>query len=83
LTQDLNLLGTKALDEYVSQRSAVRSPRERFERLVGESLDEFETHWRQAMLGGEQEVAWPGLQPAGRPPADWLRAELPRPRPEN
>jgi hypothetical protein len=48
--------------------------------LVGESLDEFEAHWRQAMLGDEVAVGR-AVRPAGFRPAGWQRAELPSPRP--
>jgi len=50
LTFDMRVLGTAALDEYLSRDAATLEPRERFERLVGMPLDQFEDQWRSAML---------------------------------
>jgi hypothetical protein len=74
LMQELNLLGTPAMDEYVSKHAAQKSPRERFERLVGESLETFEANWRQFILGQDAPRRF-GVRPAGVE-----QAELPRPR---
>ena len=44
------LLGTDVLDGYVSRRAGRFPPTDRFERLVGMPLDEFERQWRKHML---------------------------------
>ena len=44
------LLGTAALDGYVRPSDNGRSPVERFEKLAGTSLDEFEPRWREYLL---------------------------------
>jgi hypothetical protein len=44
------LLETPALDRYVDLAAAKLPPVERFEKLVGTKLSDFETKWRAAML---------------------------------
>ncbi len=44
------LLETPALDRYVDLPAAKRAPVERFEKLVGMPLTDFETKWRAEML---------------------------------
>lgn len=50
LALEKHLLGTKALDDYVAVTDTSASAQERFERLVGMSLSEFEGQWRKYML---------------------------------
>jgi hypothetical protein len=50
LTFDQSLLGTKTLDRYVALDSSQLEPIPRFEQLVGQSLSDFESNWRKAML---------------------------------
>jgi hypothetical protein len=50
LVTEKNLLGSLALDEFVSQQSAALSPAARLERLVGHPLDKFESQWREKLL---------------------------------
>jgi hypothetical protein len=45
------LLGTKQLERYVSLDTSDSSPIERFEKLVGMPLPEFQERWRGVMLG--------------------------------
>ncbi|HEX5443814.1 MAG TPA: DUF1570 domain-containing protein [Pirellulales bacterium] len=45
-----HLLGTAAFDAYLSPAAAALAPVERFEKLVGVPLKEFQSKWRQAML---------------------------------
>jgi Protein of unknown function (DUF1570) len=51
LAFEQGVLGTAALDEYLSPASADVGPVERFEKLVGGPLSEFEPRWQKAMLG--------------------------------
>ena len=44
------ILETPALDHYVEQAAGKRPPIERFEKLVGMPLAEFEANWRTEML---------------------------------
>jgi hypothetical protein len=44
------VLGTAAFDAYLSPAAAAIGPVERFEKLVGMPLDEFQARWREAML---------------------------------
>jgi Protein of unknown function (DUF1570) len=44
------VLGTPAFDAYLSPAAAGVGPVERFEKLVGAPLGEFQTRWRAAML---------------------------------
>jgi hypothetical protein len=46
-----HILGTKALDKYVSPEAKGLPPVARFQQLVGMPLAEFETQWREWMLG--------------------------------
>lgn len=46
-----HVLGTKALDDYVSSESKKMDAVERFEQLVDMPLATFETQWREYMLG--------------------------------
>ncbi|MCO6454992.1 MAG: DUF1570 domain-containing protein [Pirellulaceae bacterium] len=50
LTFELGLLEPSRLDSYVAPSDAAIDPVRRFQRLVGQPLDQFETGWRQAML---------------------------------
>lgn len=45
-----HVLDTEALDAYLSPAAADLGPIERFEKLVGASLEEFQPRWRRAML---------------------------------
>lgn len=56
LVTEKNLLGSPALDEFVSQQSASLSPTTRLEKLVHQSLGKFETQWREKL----QKLAPPG-----------------------
>ncbi|MCE9548137.1 MAG: DUF1570 domain-containing protein [Planctomycetia bacterium] len=49
LTFERQLLGTPAMEEYLSKSKTPRDPTERFEKLVGRPLAEFEVEWRRAM----------------------------------
>jgi len=49
LTFQQRLLGSAALDRYVSPSAKTLSPRERFERLVGQPLEDFDKRWRDSM----------------------------------
>jgi hypothetical protein len=53
LAFDQGVLTSAALDAYVSPAAATLSPIERFEKLVGEPLAQFEPRWRKAMLALE------------------------------
>ncbi len=44
------MFGTPPFDAYLSPAAAGLPPVERFEKLVGMPLDEFQTRWRKAML---------------------------------
>ncbi len=50
LAFDQEVVGTPQLDEYLSPAAAGSTPIERFEKLVGMSLPEFQRRWREAML---------------------------------
>lgn len=50
LTFEEGVLGTAALDAYLSPAAADVDPVERFEMLVGTPLDAFQSRWRAAML---------------------------------
>lgn len=50
LVFERNLLGSPALDRYVSRESAALSPTVRFEQLVGQRMDKFEPAWRESIL---------------------------------
>jgi hypothetical protein len=50
LTFERLVLGTAALDEFVDPRASSLPARERFERLVGQPLNQFEPQWRQYIL---------------------------------
>ena len=50
LTFHQNVLGSKALDRYVSRGEGKLPPVERFEKLVGMPIAAFEHKWRAAML---------------------------------
>ena len=49
LTFEKHLLGSAALDQYVDPAAAAKDPVERFERLVGVPLPQFEEQWRRYM----------------------------------
>jgi hypothetical protein len=49
LTQVRSLLGTEAMDAFVCHDGGKLSAQQRFERLVGQPLDEFEAQWRREM----------------------------------
>lgn len=49
LVTEKNLLGSPALDEYVSQKSMALAPAARLEKLVHQPLGTFETQWREKM----------------------------------
>jgi hypothetical protein len=50
LAFDQGVLGTAALDAYLSPAAADIDPVERFELLVGAPLDAFQSRWRAVML---------------------------------
>ncbi len=50
LAFDRGVFGTAQFDEYLSPAAAGTPPIERFERLVGMPLDQFQLRWREAML---------------------------------
>lgn len=50
LTFERSLLGTHALDQYVSLEAAKLPPVDRFEQLTGAPLDVLEAQWRETML---------------------------------
>jgi hypothetical protein len=50
LAFDQGVLGTAALDDYLSPAASEVNPVERFEKLVGAPLAEFQARWRKAML---------------------------------
>lgn len=50
LAFDEGLLGTSRLDEYVASSAEELDPIVRFERLVGQTLSDFERQWRGAMV---------------------------------
>lgn len=56
LVTEKNLLGSSALDEFVSQQSATLSPTVRLEKLVHQPLEKFEAQWREKL----QKLALPG-----------------------
>ena len=47
LTFEHRLLGSPALDRYVAPDARAVPPQQRFERLVGTPLEEFEPAWRK------------------------------------
>lgn len=49
LVTEKNLLGSPALDEFVSPQSAALSPSARLERLVHQPLGTFESQWREKL----------------------------------
>ena len=51
LTFEQNLLGTKALDEYVAKAAGQEPSVARFEKLVGLPLAKFEPRWRKYVAG--------------------------------
>jgi regulator of replication initiation timing len=51
LTFDENVLGTKALDEYVAKAASHEPPAARFEKLSGKALGQFEEQWRKFVMG--------------------------------
>ncbi|MFN0016926.1 MAG: DUF1570 domain-containing protein [Pirellulaceae bacterium] len=56
LVTEKNLLGSPALDEFVSLKSATLSPIARLEKLIHQPLGTFETQWREKL----QKLAIPG-----------------------
>lgn len=50
LTFEQRLLGSPAMDQYVRQSAEAAPPAERFEKLVGMPLSQFESRWRQYIL---------------------------------
>ncbi len=56
LTFEQPVLGTPEFDEYIRLESESKLPVERFEKLVGMPLDQFEGRWRETMLhlGGKK-----------------------------
>lgn len=56
LVTEKNLLGSPALDEFVSQQSAALSPTARLEKLLHQPLGTFESQWREKL----QKLAPPG-----------------------
>lgn len=56
LVTEKNLLGSPALDEFVSPQSATLSPAARLEKLVRQPLETFEAQWREKL----QKLAMPG-----------------------
>jgi hypothetical protein len=56
LVTEKNLLGSPALDEFVSPQSASLSPTARLEKLVHQPVDKFEAQWREKL----QRLATPG-----------------------
>jgi regulator of replication initiation timing len=51
LTFEQNVLGTKALDDYVAQGAGQEPPVARFEKLAGRPLAKFEPQWRKFVAG--------------------------------
>ena len=51
LTFEQNVLGTKALDEYVAKVAGHEPPAARFEKLAGVPLSQFEPQWRKFVTG--------------------------------
>jgi len=49
LVTEKNLLGSSALDEFVSPQAAALTPTARLEKLVGQPLDRFEAQWREKL----------------------------------
>ncbi len=49
LVTEKNLLGSQALDEFVSQQSTKLSPTARLEKLVRQPLGKFESQWRETL----------------------------------
>ncbi|MCG8583777.1 MAG: DUF1570 domain-containing protein [Pirellulales bacterium] len=58
LTQERNLLESKALSEYVAQRRADSNQVRRFERLVGSNIADFQREWQRHM-----KTLWQEQQP--------------------
>ncbi len=50
LAFEQGVFGTAPFDAYLSPSAATLPPVERFEKLVGAPIDEFQTRWRKAML---------------------------------
>lgn len=50
LAFDQGVVGTPQFDEYLSPAASGNSAVQRFEKLVGAPLDEFQQRWREAML---------------------------------
>ncbi len=70
LTFEKSLLGTDSLNAYVSEPADGLAPQERFERLVGMPLAEFEQQWRREMMTlrspSRPTESQPGANAAGR-----------------